>query len=174
MDVLGLLMAVVFGAVIIFSLLNKVLQKDEGKDERSEPARRPEPANADVERFLAEVNRRRREAERQETRPPTPSRPRKAERPQVVVARRGPDDSARRFPGAAPPPPEVVLVETLSQALPVAGTSNVSSVEAPRLARRATSRVIAEVLPLLRSPQSLAKAIVLQEILGPPKCRRRR
>jgi hypothetical protein len=56
-------------------------------------------------------------------------------------------------PPAPPPPPPPVM---------------------PQLAPRPVSPAIAQIHYMLRSPQSVQAAILLQEVLGPPRCRRRR
>jgi hypothetical protein len=183
MDILASIMLTVFGAVVFFTLMKKLLAPTPPAEGEEETPRRAEPTPTDVDRFLAEVNRRRREAERQQSQPaPAPrqesrreprrerdvqrqrERERQSERPATVV-RRVSEEQARRLP-------TVQLVE----AIPVDEPEPPRRVPTGNEGRGAgrISPVLTAALPLLRSPRALGAAIVLQEIFGPPLCRRRR
>jgi hypothetical protein len=146
-----------------------------GEDEvqPDEPSQRTRPTATDVERFLAEINRRKREAERDDIREPPPRREPRRERRQrqpataqpsrtrPVTVLRVSEEEASRLPvvqavedepvSVAPAAPPVVYLPAMS---------------------KPASPVLKEVLPLLRSARGRKAAVVLQEILGPPRCRR--
>jgi hypothetical protein len=179
MDVLAGLVFTVFAAVIFFTVLGKLLApKAPEPEEEAESAktRRSEPTPTDVDRFLAEINRRRREGERQPSPPPPPPRPEprresrrdpeRRQRPAVVTTRRASEEEARRLPVAQ----AVDVVEVLPEVEP----ATAAKFQATRIVARSTSPILTEVASLLRSPRSIGAAIVLQEVLGPPLCRRRR
>jgi hypothetical protein len=176
MDILGYILFTVFAAVVFFSVLGKLLAPKPSEEEETAAAERPrrtEPTPTDVDRFLAEVNRRRREAERQQSQPPVPSPrpearreprrdPERRQRPAAVTVRRASEEEARRLPA-------VQAVEVV-EAEPAA----TAKFQAARLAPGPVSPILTEVASLLRSPRSLGAALVLQEVLGPPLSRRRR
>jgi hypothetical protein len=187
MDILGGIMLVVFGAVVFFTLMVKLLTpKVPQPEEEAETARRAEPTPTDVDRFLAEVNRRRREAERQP--PPKPaatSRPEPRQDQDRELQRARQRETQRRSEHPAPVVRRVS--EEQARRLPMVQAVEVveAVVDAPEPARRVPtgnegrgagriSPVLTAALPLLRSPRALGAAIVLQEIFGPPLCHRRR
>jgi hypothetical protein len=191
MDILGGIMLVVFAAVVFFTLMAKLLApKPPQPEEEGEAPRRAEPTPTDVDRFLAEVNRRRREAERQPPQPQAqpsaspraePRRDqdrelqrarqretqRRSERPAPVV-RRVSEEQARRLPMVQ----AVEVVEAIVETAPEPARRLPTGNEGRGAGR--ISPVLTAALPLLRSPRALGAAIVLQEIFGPPLCRRRR
>jgi hypothetical protein len=127
----------------------------------TEPGRKP---TGDIDKFLQEIDRlRRKSAEEQGrvVRPAAPAPPRV--RPVTQAARPKP---AARIEAAVSLPPVVERVPGIApaQALP----PSVRPAAQPRLPAGPTA-----AFHLLRSPRTLASAVVLQEVLGPPKCRRR-
>jgi hypothetical protein len=165
----------------------------------SSASARPRPAPSNVDRFLEEIDRRRREAA---TRPPvTPPRPLPAppEKPKVAVPGGGeivivpPVALAERAPAAAvvvPPVmrPAPVVTEAagaersarpVRPAMPATAfvpstvtSASRSIVGASDAAPAATERD--RLMSFLQDRDSLRAAIYLQEILGPPLCRRGR
>ncbi len=156
---------------------------------QDEPARR---GTSDIDRFLEEVNRRRRQAA--ERRPaaasrerpsggiptatifPAPSRPQSPTRPQVEQPRAKPPLGRRveRIPLAEPVgiadvlPVAVAVQPSLRQSPPLA-----SSMPAPMVQpAEAPAQAFADLFALLRAPESLRSAVMLREILGRPLCRR--
>jgi hypothetical protein len=172
--------------VFVVWVLNQLLRNREVE----EPVR-PRPGNQgpnrgptnDIDRFLQEIDRLRRKSaeERGETveRPAARPVPRARPVPQAVPRARPVPRSVESRP--AERVPEVVVVEAATvlpappsaPAPPPAG-AEVRTPQTDRARDRRVSPAIAMTSHLLRSPQALSAAIVLHEILGPPKCRRRR
>lgn len=184
--------------------------RNKAEEERPGLPRRPpqgsgrsRPSMENVDRFLEEIERRRREAAQHSrtpaSAPPVRTRtaPQRTEPPRRPVAAPAPVKPARpsRLPSARPssPPVEVVVVEEtgrvekITSSVPpadgrtpearpvVPGIEALSSVSSPaKIAEQAASPVLASLLPLLRSPRTLATAVVLQEIVGKPRCQRPR
>jgi len=159
-----------------------------GADERAE-ARRGRPPG-EVERFLEEINRLRRRTS-EEQRPPEPApasarpevprpvprrvvrqpapRPQPVSRP--VPVQRAPV-GRMPVPASAPLPPPVpapASTEVL-EVIPVSRAPVLSSLPA---ATAGMSPAASAIRDMFRNPQTVAAAIVLHEVLGPPKCRRR-
>jgi hypothetical protein len=186
------LVFVIVAAVLILShLFGKVEQP---------PRRRPPgpggPAEgarpqSEIERFLEEVSRMKRRATEEATGqsseeprlapsppprpapPPVPPRVERLPRPVPATVRRAEPPTRERpalavtvlSPVPAPPPlVEAVLVPVQ----PPLALSVPTSPLAPRV-----SPAAAQLHSLLRSPQTLRTAVLLQEVLGPPRCRRR-
>jgi hypothetical protein len=163
------------------------------------PGRQPV---SDLDRFLTEARRRRELAEKGLPVPPPPAPAPPPRRPPTPAPRprpTGPTPSR----SAAPPPPRRQRDEPMTVVkapaprparqdqpkgpipvlLPVpqaeVAVEVVSAMRVPVAAPEPTpaapvSPAVAQVLVLLRSPQSAATAFVLREILGPPLCLRRR
>jgi hypothetical protein len=127
-----------------------------GMDQPSRPV-------SEVDRFLEEINKLRKKAE--EERPaevvevPRPAPPR-LQRPKPVVE--------VVLPASIPTLPPVV-VEVL-EVLPVAVPPAAPVVQMP--ASR-PSPAVSQVRAMLRTPQAVRTAILLQAVLGPPRCRKR-
>ena len=161
-------------------LLNAILRSRDN-DEPVRPARpagdRPNAGRGptgDIDRFLQEIERMRRKSadERGESERPKPV-PRVRPVPQVVAVPRA-RPVVRPVRTTEPPPVLVVeaprAVAALPQPAAVQPTTRVTRfMDASRRSTPGTGMA----LNLLKSPQSLAAAVVLQEVLGPPKCRRR-
>jgi len=145
-------------------------------------ARQP---STDMDRFLAEIDRlRRKNAEAPPNKAPAPPtvqpEPQRAERsrPRVVaeVAEQPKQDLG--FATAPPPPPPAKPTE-LPVATVVPPASGSTGASAPRVTRLPTRPRAAAKTPfaknltsLLGSSQGLALAIVLQEVLGPPRSKK--
>jgi hypothetical protein len=174
--------------VVIVWVINAILKSRENE----EPVRPKRPGGGprdgrnpvgDIDRFLQEIDRlRQKTAEERGTAVPppvvrpvararpvpatAPARPRPANRPPLIVE---PLPIAQPASPAVPirqsPTPPARHGDTARTLVPsMAGRMAASySVELPR---------VNEALNLLRSRQSAATALVLKEILGPPKCRR--
>jgi len=92
--------------------------------------------------------------------------------------------AARRLPAAARPLPPLRFRRTVPPPLPTVVPAPVPVVtRAPEPVRRAPtvsanarppSRAVSQLLELLRSPQTVRAAILLNEVLGPPRSRRPR
>jgi hypothetical protein len=162
---------------------------------QNQPPVRQRSTPTTVDRFLEEINRRRREAaERQAAVSPQPvpaiERPRPAPRPET---RRRVPRLVRLVPGSQPVV-EAILESSRparaeesnpismslaapavpSEALTPAGSAVNVTMLGPRAPVPRTSLNSAILVPMLRDPQSLRTAFVLQEILAPPLARRKR
>jgi hypothetical protein len=152
--------------VLIVWVISTIMKSREEEPVRarkpaSEPGRKP---TGDIDKFLEEIDRLRRKSAEEQGRvvrpaPPPPPRVRP-----VAQAPR-PKPAARLEPAVSLPP----VVERVP-------------VNAPVLSSRTSIGPAVDLRPpigpkaafhLLRSPRTLASAVVLQEVLGPPKCRRR-
>jgi hypothetical protein len=70
---------------------------------------------------------------------------------------------------------EDMAVASALQAVPVPNIGLKATLSAPTVSRTPTGEVtqpLPSLLELLRTPDSLATAVILQEVLGPPRCRR--
>lgn len=165
-------------------------------------SQRPQRPKTDMDRFLEEMNRLRQRAaeERGETTPssaPEPSRPAPRRQPAAKPARRPVS------PPVVRPVPQEIGFPIAEEILEVEAVVYVETARpVPKQERRAqrterfpAAEVVAatsalpafaqdretrpkpvsapSALALLRHPESLQQAVILQEILGPPRCRRR-
>ena len=151
------------------------------------PQRRPA---TDLDRFLEEARRRREAAARPAPPPrpavePRPAEPRAPERRPLRQREPERPTAVTRRPEPLPPPapPEAIVAvrraEPVVEARPAVVVEAAPPPPAPAVvqvrARTASAAAIQDqVAALLRSPQAAGAAFVLQEILGPPLCRRRR
>jgi len=173
----------------VFILINIFRSGDEAPQNRrrpplGEPARRP---RNDLERFLEEI-RRQKQAAAEEAQPvleeePTaapPPRPVPPPRPQWVPPRPVPPpprplrdepvlDVLPAVPVPPPPPPVVFTPPP-----PVLPPKAPPPPPGPGPAAVKPSPLLADFRALLRSPRAMQMAILLQEVLGPPRCRRHR
>jgi hypothetical protein len=197
------LVLVIFLIVWIVSSLIQGVEKERSRMNRSRslpgadrpPGERPtRRAPTDIDRFLEEVNRRRRQAaERRPAvsgreKPPVPtvgpaapvSRPRIPARPAsgktIVPVQRIPSG---KIPEAIPvtettAAAEILAVASVMHAVPqnapwaetaVVSAANVAGVESAPAA-------IPPLTELLRAPDTLRTAVILREILGPPRSQR--
>jgi hypothetical protein len=157
--------------VLIVWLISTILKSRE----RDEPVRPRQPgANAgrkptgDIDRFLQEIDRlRRKSADEQASQPPR-VRPAPPPPPRVRPVTR-----------ARQPLAEAVVVEAAPVVTPAAVIAPALAAQPPAATRvtRPSAELrqapgVAPALHLLRSPRTLASAVVLHEVLGPPKCKR--
>jgi hypothetical protein len=174
--------------LIIIWVVNSFLRGNE--EERNKNRQRPTPrgdrppseptarrSTSDIDRFLEEVNRRRRQAaERRPT--PEPPRQRPPSRPpSAPPPRRQPTSRpVERIP-TAEVIPVVEAVATAVAARPPALTAQPAATAQPTPgAVNASVPVVPapmqQLMGLLASPENLRTAILLREVLGPPRCRR--
>lgn len=175
-------------AIIVF-IVSSLLR---GEDDAPRPGTRPgartgKPAK-DIDRFLEEMNRRRRQAAGQGEvatgeRLPVP-RPRPV--PAPPPARRPPERPRQPPPPppavrVLPPPPPPLATPVVAQpgpvVAPIQSVALIQAIQAPAAVRRVDEPrlvppAMAQVVALLKSPQSLQAAFLLREILGEPLCRR--
>jgi hypothetical protein len=189
-------------AVSILSLLFRPTKEEPRRGPRMRPhvqegGETPRTARrsvSEIDQFLEEINRRRREAAerrrgsepvvpvpvpevkpvppppRLRPLPPPVSKPRRTEKPRQVT----PVRVRERIPEAE----RVVIAETAAPTFPeVPGPVVPAPIPAPQpfaniMLRRPPSRALLQILPLLNSPQSLRSAILLREILDGPVARR--
>jgi hypothetical protein len=181
-------------AVWIFTHLLKAGNEQQQQRKRqaqggNAPARRPA---GDIDRFLEEIQRRRRDGEKKrapaESAPPAPtvretSRPvkppplprrveRPVERPPLVPPppprRRPPEPAPRPQPQVAPPPVELVVMEEVREVERVPNRApTVTAGKAPTPG----AKMLAD---LLRTRDGLQAAVLLNEVIGPPRCKRPR
>jgi hypothetical protein len=130
------------------------------------PPRQRRP-NADIDRFLEEVNRRRSQAAERKPRPAAESRGPTPRRSVPAAVRREPPSPPRQ---PAPQTVEAVVVIPEVQPALVRQRSAVPAREATVTPRPAGPP--STVLDLLRSKESIRAALILREILSPPLCRR--
>jgi hypothetical protein len=159
---------------------------------RQQPQRRPgtggpggsRPPVSDLDRFLADARRRREESEGSRLPIPQAAPPRPAPPPpraEGMQTRARPPAAVPRQVRKRPSLPTAVPVEVRPEPVPVVPVAEVP-VEAvplpkpppppPRQVSKPPSPVVAQVLALLRSPQSAGTAFVLREVLGAPLSRR--
>jgi hypothetical protein len=153
---------------ILVSLIRKTEEERRNRErgtqnsERPPSPPRPRRTNADIDRFLEEVNRRRGQASERKPRPGVETRqpaPRKAV---PVPSRREPATPPRR-----PVPPAVEAVVVIPEVQPAQVRERPAAPPPPR-----SEGPPSAVLDLLRSRDSLRAALILREILSPPLCRR--
>jgi hypothetical protein len=161
----------------------------------NQPSVRQRASPTSVDRFLEEINRRRREtAERQAAvspQPPrAPERARPAPRSETLPA---PSRQTRIVLGS-PPVADVIREKTrqpiaedtpkvsvspvpvppVSRAVPAPGSASPVTLAVPKIPAHRKAPDYSILLPLLRDSESLRTAFVLQEILRPPLARRKR
>jgi hypothetical protein len=168
-------------------VLNSLFRPDDQQRPEGRPGARPQ--RADIDRFLEEINRRRRQASDRRVEPVQEVRPAPAP-PERSRARR-PERVPRPLPNTPAPPPrsrpvrrvpdavEVVVAEAYIPPAPVAQPRvDQTTVAALRSIGAAPPPspmpALAQVASMLRSPHALVAGIMLQEILGPPVSRRKR
>lgn len=198
---------IVLIAVVVWIVIHLVRgqQSETTEDQPDDLSRGESPGRTrqpprEVNRFLEEINRRRREAERprvspaarrEETQPSPrrvqPARPEQLPRPVAAampVARRLPSESARSIPAVlevieeaparlARAPGRVPEAAVVS---PVLSVETLSAIEqkSPAAVLKKKAPAFTSIAPFLCAPQSLRTLVVLQEVFGPPRCRRRR
>jgi hypothetical protein len=169
--------------ILLIWIINHVLRGNEEARPANRPegeARAPRRPATEIDRFLDEVNRRRRQAAERGQAPasrPTPA-------PAKVATRQPPRPPAVR-PASTPrvkrplhervkepPTVEAVVIEALAAAPPLPETPAFPPPPPPGAAGPALPPVVNQLSALLETPDSLRTAIMLREILGPPRCRR--
>jgi hypothetical protein len=188
---------VIIAAAVLF--LSNIFrgEKEKRDPKRPRPIDRPRSQEGNVDRFLEEINRRRREASDRRgplVAPPIEAPPpRRVESPRPPPAKRPagiPAETRVRRPAPAPRPKEEISSRIGRPAPPTATPVTpvvLAPLEVPETPRAAipapaAAKVIvhppaaatARLLPLLHSRQAMRSAILLQEILSPPLARRRR
>jgi hypothetical protein len=182
-------------AVWIITHLLKAGSEQQQKQRRQQqqggaaPARRPA---GDIDRFLEEIQRRRKKPPAESAPPPpvvreTPSRPvkpppmpRRVERPPVSRSR--PPEIPRQPRQVVQPPVELVVLEEVKEVAQAPGIAEANVAPSERAAYKAptvspvktpteAARTLAEIL---RTRDGLKTAVLLQEVMGPPRCKRRR
>jgi hypothetical protein len=156
------------------------------------PPQRPKARTSEIDRFLEEINRRRQAqaappAVTEEPTPPkpVPQRPRPPVRPRPVAAKPKP------VPRPATPPPlgrpvvieaeavEIVVPPRQEHKSPLASKIAAGELRASELLKSSPaprayrSPALVQVMELLQSPQGFRSAVMLTEVLGPPRSRRR-
>lgn len=183
---------------ILMQVIRPAEEQAQEKDARPMPpgdGTAPKPAS-EVDRFLEEINRMRRKAAEDQGRspPPEPPRPRPAQIPMVEPASRRveeviplgrrveqiptvepvakapspqspPSQSRPRRTVPAAPPPAVPIVEMLAAAPALPSMHKKAQTTTPPGAA-------VNLQALLRTPGSVRTAILLHEVLGPPRSRR--
>ena len=182
-------MIILTGTAVLF--LSNVFRQVRDERERAQQRRAPQSRPAsNTEQFLEEVNRRRQQAsERGKSMPPVrritltpaPATPtsrrepgvRKA--PQKVDRQRQVSQTARNAPATLAPLMEVMPADRPSDAYRDVAESSAKLREqsrppAAKVALRPPPVLLAQLMPLLQSRQTLRAAFLLHEILGPPLC----
>jgi len=147
---------------------------------------RPRQPTGDVGRFLEEIERLRRQSapERREPPPMAETAPAESASPAVFERPSPPPPPPRprvEKPKVKKPRPVPVTVVAPAATLPILDVlpadpprpQAAPTVAAPQKPRR-VAPATAQLLSLLQTPGSLQTAILLQEVLGPPRCRRKR
>jgi hypothetical protein len=185
--------------VVLIYIVGHFLRSGEKEEQRpavrrnrSSEERTPRRANTDIDRFLDEVNRRRRQAMDRRTGPAeheatplrVPQRPRPSagvDRPRRTVSSPvvrtvpiRPTLSAAR-PVEPVPAVEVIPIIEIPTAMPASPLEMqpITASPIPIAPTGTTSAPSPDLGGLLSTPDSLRAAVILQEILGPPVSRRR-
>lgn len=177
-NLIGIIIAIAIGMWILFNLFRGAEEEPREEGERREGPKRSGSLSNDVDRFLEEINRRRREAMARESgvAPPPVEAPQRRRRPErePQQQRKRPEQIPSVVPvgrgrGAALPVVELVVDPSVPMAEPV-----VPLVLPPvaGISRPALSPAVTQLRSMLRDPQSLRVSFMLQEVLGPPRCRR--
>jgi hypothetical protein len=188
---------------VVIWILSTVIRPPEEQPRRGFPPGGEEPAEprrgrppGEVERFLEEINRLRRRASEEQrpseapaARPEVPRPvPRRVVRPNVPRPRPQPVSRPLEaaplgkipVPASVPPPPPppppapAAPVGVSGEVLDVIPVSRAPVLTSLPAATAGLSPAATAIRDMFRNPQTLAAAIVLHEVLGPPKCRRRR
>jgi hypothetical protein len=181
---------------ILSSLIRNTEEQARDRPDRPRPPRPDEPPRlpTEVDKFLQEINRmRRQQAEERRTEPRAEPPPPPVESiPEVVpVEQTAPDFERRRPPVvvAEVPRPERVRPRPVvrvrrpeprpapaapPRAVPVAVPMPPPAPPEVQIHAPRVSAAVPQVFAMLRSPQNVQAAILLQEVLGPPRCRGRR
>jgi hypothetical protein len=190
-------MIVLVGAAVLF--LSNVFRQAKNERERAlqRSANRPRRPESNTERFLEEVNRRRQQAQARSPGQP-PARP-VSQAPMItplprreLTPRKPPLRTEKpRIERSTPRSPVATKAAKLMEVIPAEKpgklqVASASSAPPPPLdpaalpsstpgqfALRPQPVMLQQLIPLLRSRQTLGAAFMLHEILGSPRCRRR-
>jgi hypothetical protein len=171
---------------LVLWILNNLIRNADEKQARNvrrpaepEGERPAERTTSDVDQFLEEINRMRRRSTPQRREEPKQP-PVRSEEPApvfvpTVVERPRPQQRPRPRPAEKPrtmvaKPVAVQVGAEIRDVIPVA-PPNAPTALAPT---RRPSPAVAQLWSMLRTPGSVQAAIMLQEVLGPPRCRKRR
>jgi hypothetical protein len=171
---------IVMALIIALRILQSLFRSRE-----EEPARKqPRSRRSDLDRFLEEIERRRRQTEERRGMEPVSEVPTAVEpvrpRPSVSPPRPAPPVH-RPVPATIPPPqvqPVILDVVPVREVQPSVTSPAPTAVPVPppvpihAIRTTRTPAVQPPVRALLRSPQSLRTAFILREVFGPPLCRR--
>ena len=165
--------------LIVWLVSTIVKSREQNEPVRIKPgggeARKP---TGDIDRFLQEIDRLRRKTAEEQGQTARPIPRVQAVPPPVPRVRPAPRVKPVLRPAevlAAESAPVVTPVSTPLAAefvAPAQVTKPTGAAQVSRMELRQSPGVTA-ALHLLRSPRTLAAAVVLEEVLGPPKCKRR-
>lgn len=157
--------------VVIFWLVTTIIKNRE----REEPVRRRPGAapddsrrpTSDIDRFLQEIDKLKRKALGEPEAPTVKPVPQviKPKAPRVRAANRPP------LPRPLADVPVVQAVPVVKPVQSIAAQISPSVAQTNRSLDRRGTAAAHTAVALLRSPQSIAGAMILKEILGPPRCR---
>jgi hypothetical protein len=174
---------------LVLWILNNLIRNADDKQARNarrraeaEEAQPAEQSKSDVDQFLEEINRMRRRTEpprRQEPsevvraeEPPHPSEPARPVYVPTVVETPRPQ---RPRPRPAQKPRTLVAKPSGAEILDVIPVAVPAAPYKPAaVPTRQPSPAVVQLRSMLRSPGTIQAAIILQEVLGPPRCRRGR
>ncbi len=183
-------------AVWIFSHLLKAgnEQQQQQRRQQQQQGGGPRRPGGDIDRFLQEIQRRRqgapksppaervppppvvRETPRPVKPPPMPRRVERERAPVLPPPRQRPTERPRPLV----PPVEVVVLEEVKPAVPVSGIEEAHVAPSERAAYRAPTVSAAKtptegakkLVELLSTKEGLQAAILMNEVIGPPRCKR--
>jgi hypothetical protein len=188
-------MIILVGAAVLF--LSNIFRQAKNERERAlqRSANRPRRPESNTERFLEEVNRRRQQAQarspgqppaRPVTQPPMitplPRRELPPRKPPLRTEKPRIERSTPRSPAATTAAKLLEVIPAEKPAKPQLASESsgpTPPLEPParptpgQIAPRAQHAILQQIVPLLRSRQTLRAAFMLHEILGSPRCRRR-
>ncbi len=156
--------------VAVWIISTVIRSAEQGKGPEGAPRRRPEQVT-DLDRFLREVNRRRQARQREEE--PAASAESGREPPRETAP---PTQTPEAIPVVLPVVEEVVVAQPaptlrVHQAPPIVEIATEKSVSS--LPEQRESASLASLRKLLRSPDGMRTAMMLQEVFGSPVSRRR-
>jgi hypothetical protein len=182
MNHIWLIPVIAVGVWLLAALIRGATLKGKAMPPEPDPQGRPRrrPSSTEIDRFLEEVRRRQQAQRRRRDEDEAPE-----VQPVFVEPSPRPLPPPVRRPSQAPRPrinveplvvQPVVVSEVIPMALPAEPRRATTIAPAPTV-ESTPQKVpghLTELHRLLRSPQGLRAALVVNEILGPPRCRRRR
>lgn len=188
---------IVFGVVILIAIISAVSQMLKNQQDAAVPQRRPRPrpraaanrqaapdeASNDIDRFLKEIERLRNRPADPPPPPPAPvakprtkvAKPVRASAPVVAPAKsRRLDDASRDPLPVAAPVPVRPLPSTSSPSSPASSAGTIAALG--KVGSTTTRRVEKtpfghDLVDMLAGKNAVAMAVIMQEVLGPPKCK---